>query len=278
MIKVKDTITCFTGGVGSGKSFCATKAASREYTRALLVYAIRKPFYRLLKRDPEKQPLLLTNTPVYLKRRQRLLLWITGNGAPKYSWRLTPDHLMLKAKIPEGSVILIDEFSATLTQFDFKSPNVEILDEFVRWCRHYFNGRIIICDQCSENIVLQVRRRFNLVHNTLRTRSFPFGRSKIFGKFNLFSLVSYRLIYISEEIKDVGKADEKGSETESKEIGIRWAFYFLPFWRKLYETRAYKHRYDTVPEVQAQGYQKAYTNFIIKIPRDKQQAKTQSED
>lgn len=278
MIKVKDTITCFTGGVGSGKSFCATKAASSEYTRALLVYAIRKPIYRLFRRPPEALPLFLTNIPVYLKRRQRLLLWITGNGKQQYSWKLTPDHLMLKAKIPENSVILIDEFSATLTQFDFKSPNVEILDEFVRWCRHYFNGRIIICDQCSENIVLQVRRRFNLVHNTIRTRSFPFGRSKLLGKFNLLSLVTYRLIYISEEIKDVGKADEKGSETESKQIGIRWAFYLLPFWRKLYETRAYKHRYDTVPECDPDVYQRAYTNQIIKIPKDKQQAKTQSVD
>lgn len=278
MIKVKDTITCFTGGVGSGKSFCATKAASSEYTRALLAYAIRKPIYRLFKRPPESLPLFLTNIPVYLKRRQRLLLRITGNGKQEYSWKLTPDHLMLMSKIPENSVILIDEFSATLTQFDFKSPNVEILDEFVRWCRHYFNGRIIICDQCSENIVLQVRRRFNLVHNTIRTRSFPFGRSKLLGKFNLLSLVTYRLIYISEEIKDVGKADEKGSETESKQIGIRWAFYLLPFWRKLYETRAYKHRYDTVPECAPDVYQKAYTNQIIKIPKNKQQAMTQSID
>lgn len=278
MIKVKDTITCFTGGVGSGKSFCATKAASSEYTRALIVYAVRKPFLRLFKAKPDQLPIFLSNIPVYLKKRQRLLLWITGNGKQLYSWKLTPDHLMLKAKIPEQSVILIDEFSATLTQFDFRSPNVDILDEFFRLCRHYFNGRIIICDQCSENIVLQVRRRFNLVHNTIRTRSFPFGCSKIFGKFNLLSLVSYRLIYISEEIKDVGKADEKGSETESVQIGIRWAFYLLPFFRKLYETRAYKHRYDSVPECAPEPYQKSYTNAIVKIPREKQIARTQNQD
>lgn len=269
MIKPLDTILCFTGGVGSGKTFSGEKAGSWKYSIILLGYLIRKPILKLFKRPPESIPLYLTNIPVRLKLFHRLIWRLSGNGKRLYSSKLKSEHLLLLERIPEGSVLLLDEFSATLTQFDFKSPNVNVLDEFFRWCRHYFNGTIIITDQCSENIVLQVRRRFNLVHNCLRLTAFPFGKSKLFGKFNLFAILRYRLVYISEEIKDVGKADQKGSETESQEIGIRWAWYWFPFAFPKYKTRAFRHRYDTVPDVPIDPYDKDYTNKVIKIPGDR---------
>lgn len=269
MITIQDIITCFTGGVGAGKTFCAEKAGSKDYSRVLLGYCIRKPFLKLFKRPPELIPLYLTNIPVKLKMLHRAIWWLTGNGIQTFSAKLKAEHLLLQEHIPEQSVILVDEFSATLTQFDFRSPNVDVLDEFFRWCRHYFNGSIIITDQCSENIVLQVRRRFNLVHNCLRLQAFPFGRSKIFGKLNLFAIEKYRLVYISEEIKDVGQADQKGSETESQEIGIRWAFYWFPYLFPKYKTRAFRHRYDSVPAGVVEHYDTHYTNKIIKIPGDR---------
>lgn len=125
---------------------------------------------------------------------------------------------------------MIDEIGGFCSQFDYQIKNVEYFDDFVRYFRHYIGGKLIVNDQCSENILLQVRRRINTVYNLMRCRMWgiPFGRK-------FLASVRVRNISISEEIKTI----EEGHTEEDHDVAIS----MVP-WKRRYATRCYRVRYD----------------------------------
>lgn len=229
-----DTVVAFTGGLGSGKSLMSVEMAIK-----LLRRQRRRVFWKnLLRKKSEKlpTPLLYSSIPVRVSRKEM-------------ATKLTEQHLTLQEKLIRGSVIFIDEIGSFCSQFDYKAKNADVFDEFIRFYRHYTKGGFIVCnDQCSENIVLQVRRRINTVYNLM-------GFRKWFG---LFYTVHVRNISVSEEIKTI--------EEQNAEDNTRILFGFMPIFRR-YDTWCYAPRYDYVPDSEPQRHAELTKIDILRLPK-----------
>ena len=234
-----DTVIAFTGGLGSGKSL-----ESCNISIKLLRKNRRKiKWYNLTHKVKKPQPLLYSSIPVRISKNE-------------WSVELTDNHLLLNEKIIEKSVVFIDEVDAFANQFQFKNPNIiNGFDEFVRLFRHYTKGGYLVVNtQCSENIVLEVRRRINTVFNLMN-----------FKKFLCFYKIKIRNISISEEIKTI--EEENAEDNYSFKIGI------LPFFKR-YDTYCYSERYNAVPLAQNQLYKQYKKNNLLKVPLEYKPKKT----
>lgn len=228
--KIKhDTILAFTGGLGSGKSFLSVNYAIRLYKKNLFAVKL-KNFFR---KEKKPLPILLSNIPVLIKKNI-------------YSYQLTERHLLLQERVPEKSVVFMDEIDSFASQYDFKEKNiVDIFDEFIRLFRHYTQGGYLVVNaQCSENIVLVVRRRLNQVVNLMN-----------FQKFLCFYRVRVRNISISEEIKTIEEEDTEDNMTYK--IGL------IPLNRH-YDTYCYSKRYNSVPISPFTAHNQLKTNTLLK--------------
>ncbi|MCR5786741.1 MAG: hypothetical protein K6G28_03500, partial [Acholeplasmatales bacterium] len=178
--KKEDTINLFSGGPGSGKTLNAVERVQHHYYKA----------YKYNKKHKLPVPVVYSNIPMYYK--------VKRFSTKRYlSLPITNEMLLMRSFMKENNITFIDEFSTWLDQFDYdpkKNLNAKTIDEHFRFWRHYHGNysHLVITDQCSNNIVLQVRRRCNKTINCMRTRFFFFG---------LFAITDYRNIAISEEIK-----------------------------------------------------------------------------
>ncbi|MBE6601225.1 MAG: hypothetical protein E7637_01805 [Ruminococcaceae bacterium] len=234
-LKTFDTVCAFTGGLGSGKSFMSVdisiKLLNRKRREVWFENLFRKKGNKLPK------PMLYTSIPVRISKKEMAVV-------------LTEKHLTLQEKLVPRSVCFIDEIGSFCSQFDYKAKNADIFDEFIRFYRHYtLNGYLVCNDQCSENIVLQVRRRLNTVYNLMGFRTW----------FGLFYTVKVRNISISEEIKTIEEKDTEDNMTTL--IG------FLPF-RRRYDTHCYSQRYDYVVDGEIKKYEKMKKTDILRLPKE----------
>lgn len=231
-----DTVVAFTGGLGAGKSFMSTEIAIKLLRRKRREVMRKNTFRKKGNKLPT--PLLYSSIPVRVSRKEDAVI-------------LTEKHLTLQERLVEGSVIFIDEIGSFCSQFDYKAPNTDIFDEFVRFYRHYTKGGYFVCnDQCSENIVLQVRRRINTVYNLM-------GFRKWFG---LFYTVKVRNISVSEEIKTIEEQDTEDNMTT--------LFGLMP-WFKRYDTYCYSDRYNYVPSAAEERYKTMKKMDILRLPKEK---------
>ena len=212
-LKTYDTVLAFTGGLGSGKSFMSVDQARKLLAKKRRKVWIHNLFYP---KDKLPRPLLYSSIPVRINKEENAVI-------------LTAEHLLLQRQIVLNSVVFIDEVGGFCSQFDYKAPNAEIFDEFVRFFRHYVQGYLIVNDQCSENIVLQVRRRLNTVYNLMGFRTL----------FGLIYWLRVRNITVSEEIKTI--------EEQNTEDNMKLLIGFLPRFRA-YDTHCYYPRYAGVPK------------------------------
>ncbi len=230
-----DTVVAFTGGLGSGKSFLSVHMAVKLLRRKRL----QVWWYNLWhKNDKLERPLLYSSIPVRVSKKEMATM-------------LTDKHLLLQKHIVKNSVLLLDEIGGYCSQFDYKAVNAEVFDEFIRFFRHYVQGYLVCNDQCSENIVLQVRRRLNTVYNLMGFRK------RIFG---LFYTVKVRNISVSEEIKTIEEQDTEDNMTTL--IGIMPRF-------KRYDTHCYAHRYDRVPTSEETIHAELSTDTILRMSKAK---------
>lgn len=227
-----DTVIAYTGGLGSGKSMLSTETAIqllRRNRRKIWRYNIFHP------KDKKQRPLLYSNIPIRISKKE-------------WAEVLTAEHLLLRARIREKSVVYIDEVGSFANQFQFRDQNIQIFDEFIRFFRHYTKGGyLVVNDQCSENIVLQIRRRINTVFNLMHFKP----------RLWLFYTVRCRNMSISEEIKTV--------EQQNTEDNAKVVFGFLqPKWR--YDTWCYSERYNSVPDVPLNPHVALKTNRLLRLP------------
>lgn len=229
-----DTVVAFTGGLGSGKSFLSVQMAIR-----LLKRKRREVWWHNLfhKKDPLEKPLLYSSIPVRVSKKEMATV-------------LTDDHLLLQKHIVKNSVLLLDEIGGYCSQFDYRVVNSEVFDEFVRFFRHYVQGYLVCNDQCSENIVLHVRRRLNTVYNLMGFRKWFF----------FFYTVKVRNISVSEEIKTIEEQDTEDNMTT--------LFGLLPFFRR-YDTHCYAHRYDRVQTLPETVHDKLTTDRVLRMSKGK---------
>lgn len=254
-----ETITAYTGGLGSGKtllSVCMVRKLRRKLNfkyrfLAKLKYNFKRYvlFWKKLPKRTFNKICVFSNIPILLNKRLN-----------EYSFKLTYKHLLLQEELPLHSIVFIDEVGAWASQFDFNQDNViKVFDEFVRLYRHYTQGGyLIVNDQCSENINLTIRRRINIVHNLSNCLVF----------FKRFCFYFDRQINISEEIKtiDTSQGGQEADTQDNKAL----RFKFLP--PKSFDTYCYKGRYKFVPISKVVRWEKMDTNRLIKCPRDKEQS------
>lgn len=252
-----DTCVCFTGGLGAGKSFMSVDTALNLLNRnrwRTFFYNLFHPF----KKRP--MPMLYSNIPVRISRKE-------------YALKLTADHLLLQAHIIPKSVVFLDEVDGFANQNEYNNLNLKRLtekvggnfDEYCRLYRHYTMGGYFVCNtQCTENIVLTIRRRLNTCFNLMHFRKWglPFLPKIIYT-------VKCRNITISDEIKTV--------EDKNAEDSMRTLIGFMPL-RKRYDTYCYSERYATVPYKQEMTWYKLKTNCMIACPTKPAERLTNNED
>lgn len=225
--KKLDVIQLYTGGLGSGKTLNATERVQNR------IYASIK--YN--KKHKLPVPVVYSNTPMYYKTKRL--------SFKRYlSIPFTIDMMMMITPMIPNSITFIDEFSGFIDQFSYdpkKIQGVKVIDEHIRFWRHYHGNRshLILTDQCSSNIVLQVRRRANKAINCVRTRFF----------FGFLAITDYRNIVISEEIKTFEEVTKDSADTDDHiERFVTWHLpRFIHKWFKIpfrYDDRAYSIRYE----------------------------------
>lgn len=243
-----ETITAYTGGLGSGKTLLSVDKALSLYRKNHRKWKLKKWLFHILHKDSEfndDEPILLSNIPIRINK----MLWST---------KLKKEHLLLQERIPQHSVVLLDEIGAFASQFDYNQKNVVVVfDEFVRFFRHYVDGYIVTNDQCSENVNLVIRRRINKITNL----------SNCLVIFHMCFYFS-RQINISEEIKTIDTAsNEKMNESDTQD-NMNFSFKFV-FNKKAYDSRCYSVRYDSVPNGELSTFEQKKTHDLLKCPRDK---------
>lgn len=253
------TINGFVGGNGTGKTFCGTCLAVKTFRRRWRSWWLRSAwitftnYFRFKKKkDLPDEPVLASNIPMR----------IPFHGL---SYELKADHLLLRERLPQGSVIVIDEHGQWCSQYGYNNPNVVnngAYDEFLRLCRHYGDFAIFIMEQCSENIIFSCRRRMQSLNNMLGVTFFPILP---------IYLARVRTISVSEEIKTV----ETGMDGSSSRLVLGW----VPR-KPLYNSRAFSERYASVPAFRGRRYRDKTlkTNKVITCPSQKVYALTDGQD
>lgn len=259
-----DTIIAYTGGLGSGKSLLSVKMAIKlvrknrgKVWRYNHIWFYFKRYFgnkkkRLHFTKIKDRPMLYSSIPVRFR----------SHFFAKKEWAiiLKEEHLLLQERLKEKSVVFIDEIGSFANQFQYKNPNIlDNFNEFVRLFRHYTKGGYFVCnDQCSENIVLEVRRRINQVYNLMHFRKFLF-----------IYWVKVRNISISEEIKTI--------EEQNTEDNMRTLIGILPP-KGTYDTYCYSERYKTVPLHEERQYKKLKKNQLLTVSLTKKEKKTTSKE
>jgi len=211
-----DTTLLFCGGLGSGKSLNSVKYAIRLYKKSVWKVKIlnfKVKIYNLLHKKNKKVlhtlPLLVSNLPIYVKKK-----FITTP--------LNLNILTLKEKIPEYSVVFIDELPQLVNQFNWNITEVQHnLNEFIAMFRHYIGGYLIVNGQAESEIVKQIRSKLN-----------SYFWCYDFQKFLCF----YRVRILHSMISD----NEVSLSSDFIEDNTKWTYGILT---KNYDTRAYRYRY-----------------------------------
>ena len=266
-----DTTLLFTGTLGGGKTLNAVKTGIKIYNKTLLSIkwhnlctrrfnSIRKLHNKKVNKRIEKnkkhtgkkwnlveeQPLpkFISNIPVKLK----------GGKHEQWSNVLTKDMLILTkdekgnliSKIPEYSVVLIDEIPQLVDQYNWNLKEVqENLNEMITFYRHYTAGKLIMTSQSDSQVVKQIRDKMN-----------TFYWLSNFRKFLHFFYKCDVCQFISSDV--VGNVNTGFIEDNTKTI-------YGTLFTKKYDSRCFSERYTIYPETNLKRWAKFKTNKIIRF-------------
>lgn len=193
-IKLNCTLL-FTGEMGTGKTYSAVDKAIKAYKGRLWRVKISNWFTKQLNKIIKKHNIITTkkgSNPKYkgktwnLREEQPLPRLISNipvriKGGKKPIWSNVLEKEMLTfaqkegeiIKIPEGSILLIDELPQMVDQFNWDIPDVQNnLNEFITFIRHYFNGILIITAQAEGQTVKPIREKMTTYYKLANWRRF----------------------------------------------------------------------------------------------------------
>jgi len=266
----QDTVICLTGGLGTGKTLIAVDRAIKEYRKRLFMWRLgiynKRKGFKVVKRA--EMPKLYSNIPILLKRP----VYISKKVIPYreyFSEVLTYEHILLLDRIPEYSVVLIDEVGQVADQYQYDNPFImQNLQKFIRYFRHFIDGRLILTDQSSSNIVVAIRRRINKIYNL-----HDFRRNWFF-----FYKVKVQELFITEDIMATSEQNiHKEYEYFYGVLPLKW-LRFLDITRlwtyKKYDSRCYSIMYDDVKQKLNERQHEDYkTDYVIDIPNNNEMRK-----
>lgn len=202
--KINHTLTAVSGSMGVGKTFFCSTIAIKHYKKQLRKY-------------PKAQ--LISSIPL---RYRKGFKWY-------FSTPLQIEHILKIVKIPEGSVVFIDEFNTLANQYSWNQEFTQkYILNFVKYFRHDVNGYMIINDQTLEDIPKNVRSRCGILYNIQENYSRFFGLVQVFKCLPFLSTESG--INTTIDLTD-------------KDIKLPYFAVFRPF-KRLYDHRCYSELYQ----------------------------------
>jgi archaellum biogenesis ATPase FlaH len=247
-----NTIVAFTGGLGSGKSLLAVRHAIQHYRKTIRSYYFERyfPILNLLPKKFKEKPKFYSNIPVRIG-----WFWYGKTMANV----LTYEHLTLQSRIEEHSTILIDELGQFANQYEYDNPFVQqYIQEFIRFFRHYVDGRMFITDQSSSNIVVSVRRRINQIYNLSN-----FTRILFFYKVNVSE------IHITEDLLNIQDSLTPDSE-QPYFFGVMLPSLIRSLFRvkPRYDSRCYSINYHAPYSSLLSKWVSFKTDYFIELPNN----------
>lgn len=278
----RQTIIAFTGTLGSGKTYLAVRESLRAYRKQYVknrIYNFLKlgkiPFIKKVFDDWKHEATFYSNIPVVLRKKTSKEIYeekkqVIKSGLYKteidlqkaldnispylFSRPLKKEHLLKRGLLPEKCVVLIDEIGQFASQWEFDNPLVmEQLGSFLRFFRHWLDGRMYVTDQTADGIVKQLRSRIGMIYHL-----HDFHRYLGITPFYYVTVIPLLLI---EEADNV-------IETES-ELDDNYFFGFLPYKffsrSQKYASRCYKPLYTSNAVRDIEKYDSLYTRYLIDI-------------
>lgn len=246
-----NNIICFTGTLGSGKTYLAVTQALRTYKKQRMKHFFYRklPFMRWLFCFfmPEcKYPAsFYSNIPIQINLSKK---------KPRYTLPLKKEHLLMTELLPERAVVLIDELGQICSQWEFDNPFVmQNVQTLVRFFRHFTNGKMFVTDQVSSNIVKPIRDRLGYV----------FQLNDFHRDFAVLPFFKVECIPL-QNLDDVGTHIEAGLS----DIASFYFYGFLPYkWMKLkhYESRCFKKLYTKNAVRTVDTFDELYTTYLIDL-------------
>lgn len=243
-IKVNHEVM-ITGECGSGKTLNAVKMAIKRHKINLkrvkkfnknlpLKNFIRKLFKKDLLKI-KHYPCIYSNFPIN----------------SEYNILITRDMLLLKEKLIEDSVIVLDEFGTMASQYEFNDEELRVnLGEFTGKFRHYVgeNALLIIIDQSSERVLKEVK--------------YSLGEFYEFQNFHKFLFFFWCKCITYLNFKQIDFAIDKEN--------VRLKFGLLPL-KKLYESRYLKNRVDYLDKfkVDYRGSEKLTIDVLTRLGQER---------
>ena len=225
-----DSVYFISGGVKTGKSFLSVALAVKNYKKRLFLWYLLKPFAFVFKKtkrfgnyDSEK-PMLYSNIP---------LRYIRYN-------RFTIDILERKVRIPNKSVVLIDEVSLLADSMLFKDKIInDELMLFLKLFGHYTHGGLcIINSQTISDCHYSIKRCMSKYLYISSRKKFPF-----------ISTFSVREMIYSDDNNSV---NVNNTDLEDSTLTL----WFLNKYYKYYDCYCYSIFTDSL------GYQVDYKSHI----------------
>ncbi|MEM0173633.1 MAG: zonular occludens toxin domain-containing protein [Sulfolobaceae archaeon] len=234
-----NSVICFTGGLGSGKTFSAVRYAIK-------LYHIQMFFHKIKLR--RVKPYIISNIPIRVSKNEWAVI-------------LTREHLLMQEELPQGAIIVIDEIGSFADQYSYDNPNVMgTFTELVRFYRHYINGKFIFTDQSISNVIFSVKRR-TVINYCLES----FRAGLIIPTYTIKCSVQK---VVDGEVLNVNNLD--------RDVKTDYLYGLMPFWRryKNYDTRCYSDNYKPVkpfnPAVRWSYYK---TDYVIDLSATAEEVK-----
>lgn len=254
-----DTIKCFTGAPGSGKTKIAVDKSLIAYRKRIWMY-----IFGFIK----TRPLYYATIPVVIKTGllQRFILRIFKHvklSKFEYANILTDNHLLLQDRIAEYSVILIDEIGEFASQYSYDNPLIlDYVDRLFRFCRHYLDPEIFITDQTTSNVVVSIRRRINTVYNL----------SNFKRVFAFFYKVTCEEVRLAEDVLSFKDVNQEEQPYFFGHLPFKY-FKFLDITRlftyKKYDSRCFSPLFDDIKNVDLLNqFEQLKTVYHINIPNN----------
>ncbi len=240
-----NSVICFTGGLGSGKTLFGVYYALGRLAKRRKVFKWKQRYRKIFNYAKycvykDSEPLLYSNIPI---------------NSP-YFIPLTQEHITLDRKINQNSIVFLDEIGQVASQHDWNKSLVKNnLNEYIRFFRHYIDGSLIVTDQSADEIAVGIRRRINVIYN-------------LNDLVKLIPIPGFTLIRTTITPVTIIENLQTVEKTDFGEVDKHYIYALLFGFKKMYESRTYKHRYDDVtylaetPSVP----DSLFTNDFIEIP------------